>query len=86
MINREARRRKSTGRPHDDRVWLSNYFPLVIDGDVVSVEMLLVQDITDLKRVEERQVSFETLLANMTEGFAMCEAIWDSMGHLSDGT
>ena len=84
VINREARRRNPQA-PHDDRVWLSNYYPLVIDGDVVGVNVV-VQDITDLKRGEERQLSFEALLANMSEGFAMCDAIWDSKGLLSDYT
>ena len=84
VINREARRRNAQS-PHDDRVWLSNYYPLVIDGEVVGVNVV-VQEITDLKRGEERQLSFEALLANMSEGFAMCEAIWDAQGHLADYT
>jgi PAS domain S-box-containing protein len=84
VINREARRRNPRS-PHEDRVWLSNYYPLVIDGEVVGVNVV-VQDITDLKRGEERQLSFEALLANMSEGFAMCEAMWDAQGHLADYT
>jgi PAS domain S-box-containing protein len=84
VVNREARGRDPQ-LPHSDRVWLSNYYPLVIDDDVVGVN-IVVQDITDLKRGEERQLSFEALLANMTEGFAMCEAIWDAQGHLADYT
>jgi PAS domain S-box-containing protein len=84
VVNREARRRNPQS-PHDDRVWLSNYYPLVIDGDVVGVN-IVVQDVTDLKRGEERQLSFAALLENMNEGFAMCEAIWDAKGHLADYT
>jgi PAS domain S-box-containing protein len=84
VVNREARSRDPQP-PHGDRVWLSNYYPLVIEGAVVGVNVV-VQDITDLKRGEERQLSFEALLANMTEGFAMCEAIWDEQGHLADYT
>ncbi len=34
----------------------------------------------------ERQLSFDALLENMTEGFAMCEAIWDVKGRLADYT
>jgi two-component system sensor histidine kinase/response regulator len=78
VVNREARSR-APQPPHGDIVWLSNYYPLVIDGDVVGVNVV-VQDITDLKRGEERQLSFEALLANMTEGFAMCEAIGTRKG------
>src|SRR5580700_652680 len=84
VVNREARGRDPQP-PHGDRIWLSNYYPLVIDDDVVGVNTV-VQDVTDLKRGEERQLSFEALLANMTEGFAMCEAIWDAHGHLADYT
>jgi two-component sensor histidine kinase len=32
----------------------------------------------------ERQLALEALLENMAEGFAMCEAIWDADGNLSD--
>jgi two-component sensor histidine kinase len=32
----------------------------------------------------ERQLALDALLENMAEGFAMCEAIWDARGHLSD--
>src|SRR5579872_1175972 len=84
VVNREARGR-NPHPPHDDRVWLSNYYPLLRDGDVVGVN-IVVQDITDLKRGEERQLSFDALLENMTEGFAMCEAIWDAQGQLADYT
>mgnify|MGYP001555597223 CR=1 FL=1 len=82
LINREARGRNPQP-PHDERVWLSNYYPLVIDGELVGVNVV-VQDITDLKRGEERKLSFDALLANMTEGFATCEAIWDAQGRLAD--
>jgi two-component sensor histidine kinase len=34
----------------------------------------------------ERLLSFDALLQNMTEGFAMCEAIWDAQDHLADYT
>ena len=34
----------------------------------------------------DRQLSLDALLENMAEGFAMCEAIWDASGHLSDYT
>ena len=34
----------------------------------------------------ERLLSFDALLDNMTEGFAMCEAIWDEQGRLADYT
>ena len=84
VMNREARGPNPLP-PHDSRVWLSNYYPLVIDGQVHGVNVV-VQDITDLKRGEERQLSFDALLANMHEGFAMCEAIWDEQGSLSDYT
>ena len=84
VANREARSRNPQP-PHGNRVWLSNYYPLIIDGDVVGVN-IVVQDITDLKRGEERQLSFDALLENMTEGFAMCEAIWDAQGQLADYT
>jgi two-component system CheB/CheR fusion protein len=84
VVNREARGRNPQP-PHEDRVWLSNYYPLVIDGDVVGVN-IVVQDITDLRRGEERQLSFDALLQNMTEGFALCEAIFDTKGHLADYT
>ena len=83
VINRESRRRNPEA-PHD-RVWLSNYYPLVIDGEVVGVNVV-VQDISDLKRGEERQLSLAALLTNMTEGFAVCEAIRNGQGHLVDYT
>jgi two-component sensor histidine kinase len=82
VINREARGRNPMP-PHDERVWLSNYYPLVVEGEVVGVNVV-VQDITDSKREAERQLSLEALLANMTEGFAMCDAIWDENGDLAD--
>jgi two-component sensor histidine kinase len=34
----------------------------------------------------ERLLSFDALLENMTEGFAMCEAIWDAQDRLADYT
>jgi two-component sensor histidine kinase len=34
----------------------------------------------------ERLLAFDALLENMTEGFAMCEAIWDAQHHLADYT
>ncbi len=84
VVNRESRRRNPRS-PQDDRVWLSNYYPLAVDGEVVGVNVV-VQDISDLKRGEERQLSLEALLANMTEGFAICDAIWDAQGQLADYT
>lgn len=84
VINREARGR-NPGPPHDERVWVSNYYPLVVDGDVVGVNVV-VQDITELRRGEERQLSFDALLRHMTEGFALCDAIWDAEGRLADYT
>jgi PAS domain S-box-containing protein len=84
VANREARGRGPRSQS-ENRVWLSNYYPLIIDGDVVGVN-IVVQDITDLKRGEERQLSFDALLENMTEGFALCEAIWDAHGDLADYT
>jgi two-component sensor histidine kinase/PAS domain-containing protein len=84
VINREARGRNPLP-PHDERVWLSNYYPLVIDGEVAGVN-IVVQDITDVRRGEARQHSLETLLSNMNEGFAMCDAIWDEEGRLTDYT
>jgi two-component sensor histidine kinase/PAS domain-containing protein len=84
VINREARGRNPLP-PHDVRVWLSNYYPMVVDGAAVGVNVV-VQDVTDLKRGEDRLLSFEALLANMTEGFALCDAIWDDAGKLIDYT
>jgi PAS domain S-box-containing protein len=52
VIDREARGR-SPQPPHDTRVWLSNYYPLVVDDAVVGVNVV-VQDVTELKRGEER--------------------------------
>jgi two-component sensor histidine kinase len=40
----------------------------------------------DLSALVERQLGFDALLENMAEGFAMCEAIWDEQGSLSDYT
>ena len=34
----------------------------------------------------ERLLSFDALLENMTEGFALCEAIWDAQDRLADYT
>jgi two-component sensor histidine kinase len=34
--------------------------------------------------MNERQLALDALLENMAEGFAMCEALWDSDGHLAD--
>jgi two-component sensor histidine kinase len=82
VINREARGR-SPQPPHDQRVWLSNYYPLIVAGDVVGVNVV-VQDVTDLTRGKERQLGFDALLENMSEGFAMCEAVWDAQGDLAD--
>jgi two-component sensor histidine kinase len=36
--------------------------------------------------LSERLLGFDALLENMTEGFAMCEAIWDGHGRLADYT
>jgi len=41
---------------------------------------------TDLAALAERQLGLDALLENMAAGFAMCEAIWDSEGRLSDYT
>jgi hypothetical protein len=32
----------------------------------------------DLAALVERQLTFDALLDNMTEGFALCEATWDA--------
>jgi two-component sensor histidine kinase len=40
----------------------------------------------DLAALVDRQLGFDALLENMAEGFAMCEAIWDERGRLSDYT
>ena len=40
----------------------------------------------DLTALTERQLWLDALLENMAEGFAMCEAIWDSEKRLSDYT
>jgi PAS domain S-box-containing protein len=81
VVNREPRRPRGA-RLHD-QIWLSNYYPLVIDGEVAGVNVV-VQDISDTKRGEDRQVSFDALLANMSEGFAMCDAVWDADGSLTE--
>ena len=40
----------------------------------------------DLAALIERQLGLDALLENMAEGFAMCAAIWDAEGRLSDYT
>jgi two-component sensor histidine kinase len=40
----------------------------------------------NLAALVARQLTFDALLDNMTEGFALCEAIWDAQGHLADYT
>ena len=40
----------------------------------------------NLASLAERQLGLDALLENMAEGFAMCEAIWDADGRLSDYT
>ena len=37
-----------------------------------------------LEALIDRQLALDALLENMTEGFAMCEAIWDEHGALAD--
>jgi two-component sensor histidine kinase len=41
---------------------------------------------SDSAGLAERLLGFDALLENMAEGFAMCEAIWDSQGRLADYT
>lgn len=41
-------------------------------------------DVVDLEALIERQFGLDALLENMTEGFAMCEAVWDSDQRLTD--
>ena len=43
-------------------------------------------DVSELVALVERQLSFDALLGNMSEGFALCEAIWDEQGRLADYT
>jgi two-component sensor histidine kinase len=40
----------------------------------------------DTAALAERLLGFDALLENMTEGFALCEAIWDAQGRLCDYT
>ena len=40
----------------------------------------------DRKALAERQLALDALLANMAEGFAMCQAVWDAQGRLCDYT
>ncbi len=39
-----------------------------------------------MEALVERQLALDALLANMAEGFAMCGAIWDEAGRLTDYT
>jgi PAS domain S-box-containing protein len=52
IVNREARGR-SPQPPHEERVWVSNYYPLIASGEVAGVN-IVVQDLTDLHQARDQ--------------------------------